>query len=51
MAAVNGEIQTMSIGKPLRFAGRQLLLGTAVTVVVVATGHLVSRLIGWVTVR
>ena len=41
----------MSIGKPLRFAGRQLLLSTAVTVVVIAAGHLVSWLIGWVTAR
>lgn len=41
----------MSIGKPLRFAGRQLLLGTVLTVALIATGHLVSWLIGWVTVR
>jgi hypothetical protein len=41
----------MSIGKPLKFLGRQLLLGTALTVTVIAAGHLVSWLIGWVTVR
>ena len=41
----------MSLGKPLKFLGRQLLLGAAATVVIVATGHLVSGLIGWATVR
>ena len=41
----------MSLGKPLKFLGRQLLLGSAVTVAVVATGHLVSWLVGWMSVR
>jgi hypothetical protein len=41
----------MFLGKPLGSLGRQLLLGTAATVVVVAGGHLVSWLVGWVTVR
>ena len=41
----------MSLGKPLKILGRQLLVGTVVTAVVIATGHLVSWLIGWVTAR
>lgn len=32
--------------KSLRFVVRQLLLGTIVTVLVIATGHLVSYLLG-----
>lgn len=36
----------MSIGKLLKFLGRQVLIGIGVTVFVIATGHLVSWLLG-----